>query len=266
MKKFAIAALSAACLVFAVVFGGCNSGEAAVEYRLSEDGTHYIVSDVSGNLRALTEYEVPAQYCAEEGGQALPVTEIGDEAFYGCTRLKKVTLPDTVTRIGVRAFTRCALEHVAIPESVKVIDYCAFGNCGYLKEITVPQSVESLGELAFSRCTSLKTAVVKANIETLGYRTFFNSAYSHAQTVYHNTSLEKVYLPSTLKKIHVSALAGNIITDIYFAGSEEQWNRLYFYEEVKKVVDGKETEELEEKKYEKKDVTGNAQVHFDSEF
>ncbi|MDE7076864.1 MAG: leucine-rich repeat domain-containing protein [Clostridia bacterium] len=266
MKKLAVAALSAACILSAAVFGGCDSGEATVNYKLSEDGTHYIVSGVTGNLRALTRYDVPSTYCEEEGGQALPVTEIGNDAFMNCTRLSEVTIPDTVTRIGGRAFARCALEYVTIPESVITIDFCAFGDNSYLKEITVPESVEFLGELAFYRCTSLKTAVVKANIEMLGYRTFFNSAYSHAQTLYINSMLEKVYLPSTLKKIHVSALAGNKITDIYFAGSEEQWNQMYFYDVVKKVVDGQETEETEERKYDKKYVMGAAQVHFNSEF
>lgn len=266
MKKFLIAALSAACLLSAVLFVGCESGEATVEYKLSEDGTYYIVSDVTGNTRALTEYEVPEVYCAEEGGQALPVTEIGGDAFFGCSRLEKVTLPDTVTRIGVRAFARCAFTSFAIPESVVTIDFGAFGDCPYLKEITVPESVQTLGDLAFYSCTSLKKAVVKADIETLGYRVFYNSVYAQGQNVFYNSNLTEVCLSASIKKIHVSALSGNIINDIYFAGSEEQWNELYFYDVVKKVVDGKETDETEEKKLDKKDVMGTTQVHFNSEF
>lgn len=266
MKKMLIAAFSAVCIVSATVFGGCESGEATVNYKLSEDGTHYAVAQVTGNVRALTEYEVPATYCGEEGGQALPVTEIGDDAFLGCSRLKKVTIPDTVTRIGVRAFARCAFESFTIPESVTTIESRAFFDCSYLKEITVPQSVKLIGEMAFYSCTSLEKAVIKAEIETLEYRTFYNSVYSQGQNVFYNTSLTKVYLPSTLKKIHITALFGNRISDIYFAGSEERWNELYFYEMVAKTEDGKETGETEEKKYEKKDVMGDTVVHFNSEF
>lgn len=266
MKKFSVAAFTAACIISAVALSGCDSGEAVVGYKLSGDGTHYSVEGVTGNLRALTEYEIPATYCAEENGQALPVTEIADDAFRGCTRLAKVTVPDTVTRIGVRAFTKCAFTAFEIPDSVTEIDFGAFADCPYLKEITVPASVTSLGELAFYSCTSLEKAVVKAEIETLGDRTFYNSVYSQGQNVFYNTNLSKVYLSAALKRIHVSALAGNRITDIYFAGSEEQWNALYFYEIVHKVADGKETDETEEKKYEKKEIMGGAQVHFNSTF
>ena len=266
MKKFAVAAVSAACMLSAVVFGGCQSGEATVDYRLSEDGTHYIVAQVTGDLRALTEYDVPSTYCAEEGGQALPVTEIGDDAFMGCSRLAKVTIPDTVTRIGVRAFARCAFTSFEIPESVTAIESRAFFDCGYLKEITIPQSVKSLGEMAFYSCASLEKAYIKADIETLEAYTFYNSVYGQGQNVFYSTSLTKVYLSSSIKRIHLSALAGNLITDIYYAGSEEEWNELYFYDMVPKTVDGKETEEKEEKRYDKKDVVGTTQLHFNSEF
>ncbi|MDE5789479.1 MAG: leucine-rich repeat domain-containing protein [Clostridia bacterium] len=266
MKKLAVAALSAACIISAAAFAGCNSGEAAVNYKLSEDGTHYIVSGVTGNLRALTEYDVPSTYCEEEGGQALPVTEIGDDAFMNCTRLAKVTIPDTVTRIGARAFVRCAFTSFTIPESVTVIESKAFFDCGYLEEITIPHSVKSLGEMAFYSCTSLKSAYVKAEIETLEPYTFYNSVYGQGQNVFYSTSLTKVYLPASLKKIHITALQGNLITDIYFAGTEEQWDELYFYEMVAKKVDGKETDEKEEKRFDKKDVVGTTEIHKNSEF
>ncbi|MDE7400890.1 MAG: leucine-rich repeat domain-containing protein [Clostridia bacterium] len=266
MKKLAVAALSAACIISAVAFAGCDSGEATVDYKLSEDGTHYIVSGVSGNQRALTEYDVPSTYCEEEGGQALPVTEIGDDAFMNCTRLKKVTVPDTVTRIGSRAFVRCAFTLFTIPESVTVIESRAFFDCSYLKEITIPKSVKSLGEMSFYCCTSLEKAYVKAEIETLEAYTFYNSVHAQGQNVFYNTSLTKVYLPATLKRIDITALQGNIITDIYFAGNDDQWNDLYFYKMVPKVVDGKETDEKEEKRFDKKDVVGTTEIHKNSEF
>ena len=125
----------------------CAVGEAEVKYALSEDGTHYIVSEVTGDKRGLTEYEIPVTY-AEEGGQALPVTEIGDEAFWECTRLTKVTIPHGVTYIGDRAFGKCGLKACEIPDSVTTIGYAAFGKCDSLREVNVPASVTSLGYLA----------------------------------------------------------------------------------------------------------------------
>lgn len=248
-------------MLSACAFGGCSVGEATVQYTLSEDGTHYILSGVGGDKRGLTEYEVPASYAAEEGGELLPVTEIGDKAFSDCYRLSSVTLPDTVTKIGVNAFLGCAFSQFTIPESVKEIGYAAFGLCDALKEITIPESVETLEKCAFSNCAGLEKAVVRATITVLDYKVFYNNMATQGSNVYTDTSLTEVYLPATLQKINVWALTGNFISDIYFAGSEEQWDGLYFYEDVKNDED-----KLEEKKYEKSEVLKGIKMHFNAEF
>ena len=239
-------------------------GEATVNYKLSEDGTHYIVSGVSGNKNALKSYEVLAEYSQEEGGELLPVTEIGDEAFMRCTTLSSVTLPEGIERIGMRAFMDCGFRKFTIPESVTYIGYAAFGRCNSLEQITIPESVTEIDMFAFAYCSALETAVVKANVSELKFKTFVNSYAMNAGQVYTNTSLKTVYLPATLKKAYGNALDGNIIDDIYFAGSEAQWDELYFYSEVKK--EGTE-DEYEEKKLEKSEVIGTAvRIHFDAQF
>lgn len=251
----ALAALSLA------AFSGC--GEAEVNFTLSEDGTYYIVSGVSGNKGALREYEVPATYPAEDG-VALPVKEIGEEAFMGCTRLLNVTLPEGITRIGDRAFSKCLFSYFTIPESVTYIGYGAFGMCDSLKQIVIPQSVTFLDSLAFAYCSNLEVAVVRADIEVLNEKVFVNSVVNAAGTVYTDTSLKEVYLPSTLIKIHSTALSGNRISDIYFTGSEEQWNELYFFEMQKSEDDGDEDEEV---RLEKSDVLSDSvTVHFNAEY
>lgn len=229
----------------------CGCGSAEVKYTLSEDGTHYIVSGVSGRQTALTTYEVPEEHMEAGDTVALPVTEIGDSAFYGCAYLAKVTLPDSITRIGNLAFALCGFTHFTIPDSVTEIGYSAFGMCSSLREITVPASVTELGEKAFMGCSRLETAVVEANVTELKNETFYNSVAADAGNTYYNTALTKVYLPATMQKIEKSALYGNFITDIYFAGTQEQWDALYFYEMVKK--EGSDTE-YEEKVIDKKDI------------
>lgn len=265
MKKFVCAAVAVAiCTASAFAFGGCSVGEATVDYTLSEDKSYYIVSGVSGDKRGLTSYEIPANYSPEEGGEEKPVKEIGEGAFMNCTSLKSVKIPESVTVIGRNAFTFCALNDVEIAEGVTTIGYGAFGSCAYLTEITIPESVTTIEPLAFSYCTSLEKAVVNAHITVLDNKVFYNSVASQGGNYFTNTSLKEVYLPATLQKICNTALYGNSITDIYFAGTEAQWNEVYFYETVKK--EGTE-DEYEEKKIEKdKLIPNGTTVHFNSQF
>ncbi len=66
------------------------------------------------------------------------VTSIGGYAFYGCSGLTSVTIPDGVTSVGVNAFRDCSgLTSVTIPDSVTTIS-SAFSGCSGLEEITLP--------------------------------------------------------------------------------------------------------------------------------
>lgn len=263
MKKLLGLICTLALLAVTLCFTACG-GEAVVNYTLSEDGTHYIVSGVSGNARALNDYEIPAEYSAEEGGELLPVTEIGDEAFMNCSSLFTLMLPDTIEKIGVRAFMNCSFTSFTIPESVTEICYGAFGRCSSLKEIVIPESVTKIDALAFAFCSNLETVVIKSEITELLPKTFANSYAVAAGNVYTDTSLKAVYLPASLKKIYFNAFEGNIIEDIYFAGSEEQWDGLYFYEMVKQ----EDSEEYKESKLQKSDIIDDnvVKIHLNAEY
>jgi hypothetical protein len=57
------------------------------------------------------------------------LTTIGERAFYRCYALNSITLPDSLTTIGKRAFYRCnALNSITIPSLVTTIGENAFGN------------------------------------------------------------------------------------------------------------------------------------------
>lgn len=266
MKKFiCAAAVLAVGISSAVSFGGCKSGEAYVQFTLSEDGTYYIVSGVSGDKRGLTSYDVPATYSAEDGGELLPVKEIGYEAFFQCFNLTDVTLPNTVTKIGLRAFAGCSFSEFTIPDSVSFIDSAAFGNCSNLSEITIPAGVTALGPQAFAFCSSLEKVYLNANITVLEYRTFYNNYAAVGGNVFSDTKLKEIYLPATLEKIQLEAWSGNFfLSDIYYEGTEQQWNEIYFFEMVEK--DGDESG-YEEKKYSMSEALGsNGTIHYNVEF
>jgi hypothetical protein len=153
----------------------------------------------------------------------LPVTSIGDSAFFDCTSLTSVTIPNSVTSIGEGAFGRCNsltaimvdtrnsfysdLDGVLfnqslttlvqypggiagayiVPNSVTSIGQGAFYYCASLTHVTIPNSVSSIGNFAFPDCTNLTSVYFWGNAPSLGGQYVFDND-NHA-TVY--------YLPGT---------------------------------------------------------------------
>ncbi|MBR2951737.1 MAG: leucine-rich repeat domain-containing protein, partial [Clostridia bacterium] len=112
-------------------------------------GDAYTVTDYTGNA---TRVVIPSTY------QNLPVTSIGEEAFYQCTGLTSIEIPSSVTSIGSYAFKNCTgLTCVTFGENSQLtsIGESAFSSCRGLTSIEIPASVTSIGERAFSYCDKL---------------------------------------------------------------------------------------------------------------
>ena len=101
------------------------------------------------------------------------VTNIGNHAFWECSRLKSVEIPDGVKSIGERAFAACsALTNVTFGAGVTDIGEYAFSSCSCLSSILIPAGVTNIGEWAFGYCTGLTNVTVLANITNIGKNVF----------------------------------------------------------------------------------------------
>ena len=102
-------------------------------------------------------------------GVTYSVTSIGDEAFFGCTGLTSIVIPNSVTSIGECAFLGCTgLTSIDIPNSVTSIGRQAFDGCTGLTSINIPNSETSIDEYAFVGCTGLTSIVIPNSVTDIG--------------------------------------------------------------------------------------------------
>ena len=107
----------------------------------------------------IADYVVDIDEDAEKVVIAEETKVIAAEAFWNCTNLKEITIPEGVISIGNEAFRGCtSIERIMLPKSLETIGYKAFADCTGLKTLSIPGGIESIGEGAFSACTSLDSA------------------------------------------------------------------------------------------------------------
>lgn len=135
--------------------------------------------------------------CTNLASIALPAStgEVGDAAFFECTEMKNATFApgSKKVRMGDDLFARCwNLMGVTLPSDIDRISKEMFLNCGMLAGVEIPQGAESIGESAFASCFGLAAVII----------------------------------PDSVTVIERAAFANCSLKDIYFTGTEAQWNSI----------------------------------------
>ena len=126
------------------------------------------------------------------------VTSIEAYAFGSCSSLTKVTIPNSVKYIGNNAFSDCiSLTNVSIGNSVINIAIEVFSNCSSLTKVTIPNSVKSIEKYAFSNCSSLTNVSIGNSVTSIGYGAFYECS-----------SLTSITIPNSVISIGGSTFSG----------------------------------------------------------
>ncbi|MBR5841951.1 MAG: leucine-rich repeat domain-containing protein [Bacteroidaceae bacterium] len=116
---------------------------------------------------------IPATVTYE--GESYSVTGIGDKAFYDCSGLTTIDIPEGVTTIGGFAFKNCRnLTAINIPENSQLmsIGVSAFYGCGGLTVINIPEGVTSIEDGTFEKCYGLASINIPEGVTSIEDGTF----------------------------------------------------------------------------------------------
>ena len=178
--------------------------------------------------------EVVIPESVEHEGTAYSVTSIGDRAFYNCSGLTSVTIPNSVESIGNDAFCFCSgLTSVTIPNSVTSIGDRAFYYCSGLTSVTIGNSVTSIGGYAFRGCEGL-TSVHISDIAAwcnIDFEDYNSNPLDYAHHLYLNgEEVKDLVIPNSVTSIGGYAFRGcNVLTSVTIGNSVTSIGEYAFY-------------------------------------
>lgn len=209
------------------ISGGVFADYSNMASVLLPDTLTYIGANAFKNCISLESVRLPDAlitigYHAFEGCAALTdvnipegLTDLEDGIFKGCSSLANIDIPNSVISIGEEAFCGCeSLINVNIPDGVIEIGKMAFYECKGLVSVHLPDALKEIPVWGFRNCYRLKDINMPSELISIGFYAF------------DCTSLESLFFPVGLKEIGVSAFGECWLSDIYYAGSEEEWENI----------------------------------------
>ena len=179
--------------------------------------SYFVFNEESGMITGLTdEGKAATDIVIPPIINGVVVTGIGENGFRDCSNIRSVIIPNGVTKIGMCAFQDCInLSSINIPNRLVSIERGLFYNCSSLKTILIP-CVKSIDWDGFNQCSGLEKVTVLYGVTEIGLLAFYKC-----------TSLKSIIIPDTVTSIANEAfLDCSALTDIYFGGTETQWNAI----------------------------------------
>ena len=119
---------------------------------------------------------IPSRISVEGDTTIYTVTEIASGGFDEVHGLSKVTIPNTVTKIGDNAFRHSGNNstsfEIIMSENIKEIGASAFEGCNKLLSIELREGLEKIGSSAFASCNGITEIILPSTLDTLGASAF----------------------------------------------------------------------------------------------
>lgn len=173
-----------------------------------------------------TRIKIPREFKGE------PVVSIGREAFHADKEKHKITyveIPNTVTKVGYRAFRYNNISYVKIPESVTHIEEGAFA-WNAMESVRLPNSLKVIGQSAFYK-NELNRVEIPNSVTTIMKSAFNGNRLTSLQLgssvevigegAFSWNRLQAVEFPSSVKNIQTSAFYENRLVEVRIPKSVE---------------------------------------------
>ena len=218
MRKFYLLLLALATLanVSAAVKDTFEIGDLTYTV-LTENGTTGTVSVKATSTEITGKVIIPER--VSNNGKDYTVTQVADKAFWHCTQMTSVKIPESVYYVGSFGFNDCAsldslvfpnddltfsawyvcsgcksLKYVRLPANLQKLGYEMFSECENLESIHIPESCTNWSTYSFFRCYKLKNVNIPYGVKTIGQAAFYECY-----------ELEDLKIPSTVTSIEKQA-------------------------------------------------------------
>jgi hypothetical protein len=159
-------------------------------FDLTADGKGILIKGYTGEPGKVV---IPAKI------EDIPVVEIGAGVFGDKRKITAIIIPDTVKKIGTRAFAETGITSIVIPDSVTEIGFYLFDDCEELTEIKFSDSLETIPDIIyFSSLTALKKSNLPKNLKRIADGSFTGCR-----------ELIELIIPDTLTTVEFGRFDGN---------------------------------------------------------